>query len=265
MTSTSSQLILPSIQNNAYTLNKRGKPPLIPNYHYTRNLNPTSISHNTINNENKPYNYSLMKFNNRSQSANSKRNTNANYNNKIPNNHLYLSNEIMSKSMIKQYNNEKMYIDTVLSKDHHKLKQENDAIHNEFTKQQQYNEYLDYKRIGERNQLVSLNNDILAMQIKQKRLLSLKKQKERSNSMTELKERINRENVIYELEKNKNERIQYFYKKELETQIVVQLINKIEKDEMSNRSRIKNRLLLKDYIDTLNKDNCSNIYNIHYD
>lgn len=254
---TSSQLVFPVIQ-------KQTKPPLIPNYHYTRNNhNNSNLANSSITHQNQYVNNAYIKtINNRSQSANSKtlNNSNNSYNTKIPNNQLYLSNEFMSKSMIKQYNNEKLYIDTVLSHDKNKLKQESDLIRNEFIKQQQYNDYLDYKKMKEKNDLVSLNKEILSMQIRQKRLLILEKKKERSNSMTEFNERANRDNVIYELEKNKNDRIRHFYKKELESQIVVQLISKIEKDEMSNRSRIKNRLLLKDYIDTLNKDNCSNVY-----
>ena len=79
-----------------------------------------------------------------------------------------------------------------------------------------------------------------------------------SNDMSEAEsnKEIEEYQKLTSMEKVKNRRLQNYYRVQLHSQIISSLQNKLSKyDEISNRSRIKNKLLLNDYISTYNNIN----------
>ena len=102
-------------------------------------------------------------------------------------------------------------------------------------------------------ELNDINNKILEMQVSQKRIYSAEKQRNKIRSLFEINRNIEEYNNNLINEKINKKRMKQLYSLQLEHQIISVLQNKLDRyDEMSNRSRIKNKLLLDSYINSFN-------------
>ena len=107
--------------------------------------------------------------------------------------------------------------------------------------------------IKKNQELKQINNKILEMQLSQKRIYSAEKKRNKIKSLYETNKNMEQyHNMLVNDEINKR-RVKQIYSMELEHQIISVLQNKMDRyDEMSNRTRIKNKLLLDSYINSFN-------------
>ena len=115
-----------------------------------------------------------------------------------------------------------------------------------------YDENVMYE-MRKNQELNDINNKILEMQVSQKRIYSAEKQRNKIRSLFEINRNIEEYNNNLINEKINKKRMKQIYSLQLEHQIISVLQNKLDRyDEMSNRSRIKNKLLLDSYINSFN-------------
>ena len=135
-----------------------------------------------------------------------------------------------------------------------------DNLHNEKMKYQLnyqnklnlYDENVMYE-IRKNQELNDINNKILKMQVSQKKIYSAEKQRNKIRALFEINRNIEEYNNNIINEKINIKRMKQIYSLQLEHQIISVLQNKLDRyDEMSNRSRIKNKLLLDSYINSFN-------------
>ena len=133
-------------------------------------------------------------------------------------------------------------------------------LHNEKMKYQSnyqnklnlYDENVMYE-MRKNQELNDINNKILEMQVSQKRIYSAEKQRNKIRSLFEINRNIEEYNNNLIIEKMNKQRMKQIYSLQLEHQIISVLQNKMDRyDEMSNRTRIKNKLLLDSYINSFN-------------
>ena len=100
-----------------------------------------------------------------------------------------------------------------------------------------------------------MNNQILSIQIKEKRFISQEHNREKRMCLDEVNGRLEQYSKLLSIERENNKRMQNYYKSALHSQIIDSLQSKLARnDEISNRSRIKNKLLLNDYINSYNNN-----------
>ena len=120
-----------------------------------------------------------------------------------------------------------------------------------------YDDNIIYKK-KQNQKLNDINNKILDMQISQKRIYSEEKQINKKQTLIEVNKNVEQYHNMLVNEKINKRKIKQMYSMQLEHQIISNLQNKMDNyDEMSNRSRIKNKLLLDSYINSYN-------YNTYY-
>ena len=133
-------------------------------------------------------------------------------------------------------------------------------LHNEKMKYQSnyqnklnlYDENVMYE-MRKNQELNDINNKILEMQVSQKKIYSAEKQRNKIRALFEINRNIEEYNNNLINEKINKKRMKQIYSLQLEHQIISVLQNKMDRyDEMSNRTRIKNKLLLDSYINSFN-------------
>ena len=93
------------------------------------------------------------------------------------------------------------------------------------------------------------------MQVSQKRIYSEEKKRSKKQTLYEINKNVEQYHNMLVNEKINKRKIKQIYSMQLEHQIIANLQNKMDNyDEMSNRSRIKNKLLLDSYINTYNNN-----------
>ena len=111
------------------------------------------------------------------------------------------------------------------------------------------------EKLKRRTILKELNNQILSIQIKEKRFISQEHNREKRMCLDEVNGRLEQYSKLLSIERENNKRMQNYYKSALHSQIIDSLQSKLARnDEISNRSRIKNKLLLNDYINSYNNN-----------
>ena len=114
--------------------------------------------------------------------------------------------------------------------------------------------------IKKNQELKQINNKILEMQLSQKRIYSAEKKRNKIKSLYEKNKNMEQYHNMLVNDKINKRRVKQIYSMELEHQIISVLQNKMNNyDEMSNRSRIKNKLLLDSYINSYNNNSMNNV------
>ena len=114
--------------------------------------------------------------------------------------------------------------------------------------------------IKKNQELKQINNKILEMQLSQKRIYSAEKKRNKIKSLYETNKNMEQYHNMLVNDKINKRRVKQIYSMELEHQIISVLQNKMNNyDEMSNRSRIKNKLLLDSYINSYNNNSMNNV------
>lgn len=170
-------------------------------------------------------------------------------------NYNKINESILSQMQI-QSKIEQNYVNNVLLNNLYKLSKEKAKIQNDEQILQKQYEYQETQKFLNKKKIIDLNKKIIDMQIKEKRYLSQEQKRAKENCLTESNKEIEEYQILTSIEKEKNRRLQNYYRVQLHSQIISSLQNKLSKnDEISNRSRIKNKLLLNDYISTYNNIN----------
>lgn len=189
---------------------------------------------------------------------NARRNYHFVCNNNMPYNHINKSRAFsasMLNKMKQQSKIEKNYINNVLMTDLSKLSKEKEKISNEYKNQMKKYDDNEKEKLKRRTILKELNNQILSIQIKEKRFISQEHNREKRMCLDEVNGRLEQYSKLLSIERENNKRIQNYYKSALHSQIIDSLQSKLARnDEISNRSRIKNKLLLNDYINSYNNN-----------
>ena len=122
-----------------------------------------------------------------------------------------------------------------------------------------YDENVMYE-MRKNQELNDINNKILEMQVSQKRIYSAEKKRNKIKSLYETNKNMEQYHNMLVNDKINKRRVKQIYSMELEHQIISVLQNKMNNyDEMSNRSRIKNKLLLDSYINSYNNNSMNNV------
>ena len=136
-----------------------------------------------------------------------------------------------------------------------KLSKEKEKISNEYKNQMKKYDDNEKEKLKRRTILKELNNQILSIQIKEKRFISQEHNREKRMCLDEVNGRLEQYSKLLSIERENNKRMQNYYKSVLHSQIIDSLQSKLARnDEISNRSRIKNKLLLNDYINSYNNN-----------
>lgn len=189
-------------------------------------------------------------------------NARRNYHYECNNNFPYINNNkgrafsaSMLNKMKQQSQIEKNYINKVLMKDLTKLSKEKAKISNEYKNQMKRYDDNEKEKLNRRKILNELNNQILSIQIKEKRFISQEHSREKRMCLDEVNGRLEQYRKLSSIEKENNNRMKNYYRSALHSQIIDSLQSKLARnDEISNRSRIKNKLLLNDYINSFNNN-----------
>ena len=150
---------------------------------------------------------------------------------------------------------QKSYVNNILLPKLNNLNYEKEKINLNFQKSlDDYDNNITYKK-KQNQELNDINNKILHMQVSQKRIYSEEKKRSKKQTLYEINKNVEQYHNMLVNEKINKRKIKQIYSMQLEHQIIANLQNKMDNyDEMSNRSRIKNKLLLDSYINTYNNN-----------
>ena len=147
------------------------------------------------------------------------------------------------------------YVNNILLPKLNNLNQEKEKMNLNIQKSlDNYDDNIIYKK-KQNQELNDINNKILHMQVSQKRIYSEEKKRNKKQTLYEINKNVEQYHNMLVNEKINKRKIKQIYSMQLEHQIISNLQNKMDNyDEMSNRSRIKNKLLLDSYINSYNNN-----------
>lgn len=167
--------------------------------------------------------------------------------------HPYQTNLLMAFQ--NQTKIEQNYINTVLLKRMQNLSEEKKQIEKDHKNQlRKYDLNRSYQKEREK-ELIELNSKIIQNQIALKRKSLNDSFQIKKSLLDTVNNEVQKYRFYLSCEKENSRKVQDYYKMQLRDQIIFKLKSKVEKhEEYSNRSRIKNKLLLNDYLNTYNKN-----------